>query len=277
MDINNSYFVDSTNEAELARLIVQDALVNKYMDLLPQYFKPTRGAHIVDLACGPGMWAIAVAKQYPLVSVTGLDINKLMVSWAKAQMQKLKNVDFCIEDVLQPLAFPNASIDFVNARFLMGLMRTDRWQPLIKECFRITKPEGIIRMTETVLTSNSGDILHRMSALARTALWRGSISFYPADYGITPQLGLFLSQEGYQVIEEKPYLFNFSYGAELHEPLIQQFTAFVHLIKPFMQKYLSEEEAREYEKLSEEGLREMKKPDYRGHWYIASIIGKKPV
>lgn len=275
MNQENTYFIDPANEAELTRLIAQDAIYNKKMDLVPQSFVPKRGAKILDLACGPGQWALAVGDLHPQVQVVGIDISKRMIAWAKTQVKDPKQVNFLEGNILNNLLFPDQFFDFINARFLFGLMTHDSWVPLVQECFRITKPGGIIRMTETSGMSSPGTKVHRMNMLVFTALWRAQKTFSPLEFGVAPLLGLFLEQGRYHVLEEKVHLLNFSYGTPLHKPLMEESTAYLQLIKPFLRKHLPKEDTIDLDAVVEETCQAMHDPDFRVHTHFTSVTGKK--
>ncbi len=276
MDRENTYFIDSANEAELARLLIQDGFFNKGMDLLPQCFAPKRKAKILDLACGPGQWAMAVVDQYPQVHVTGIDISQRMIAWAKAHTREPKQVQFLVGNILERLPFPDQFFDCINARYLFGLMNKDTWRPLIAECFRVSKPDGILRMSETSGNSVPGTNVHHMNTLNYTALWRANKTFAPLDFAVAPLLGLFMEQAGYVVQEEKPYLFNCSYGSEMYGPMVEEFAVYLQLIQPFLKKYLLKEELNDIESVAEEAIKAIHRSDFRAHLLVTSITGKKP-
>src|SRR5215472_12847803 len=132
----NTYAIDSESGAEMARLIDQDLLVTAAMGgLLPQQSNGQALSSILDVACGPGGWALEVAFTYPEIEVKGLDISKAMIAYARmrAQVQNRTNASFEVMDATVPLEFPDGSFDFVNARFLIGFMLPGFWQPFLQE------------------------------------------------------------------------------------------------------------------------------------------------
>ncbi len=126
----NTYFIDAEGGAEMARLLDQDVLVTNSMGgLFPERTDNLENIHdILDVACGPGGWALNVAFEYPDTKVTGIDLSERMVVYAQAhaQVRRLDNVFFRVMSVLKPLDFPDASFDLVNARALVGLMTPQR-------------------------------------------------------------------------------------------------------------------------------------------------------
>ena len=276
-DTKNTYFIDPKNPADVVRLNRQGTLLDRHTDTVPQEFVPWENKRILDLACGPGGWALKVASKFPLVTVVALDIDEFMIRYARAQaeVQEQDRVQFYLANILKPIDFPDASFDFINARFLQSLMRTSDWDSLAKECFRLTKPGGLIRMTETGARIVLAPKQQRVDELLSLAFWRTKMSFCEFSSSVSPLLKQFLGRVGYRVIREVPYLLNLSYGTEFYEPLVEGARTTLHLIKPFILKHVPEA-AGELDELFEGVLRELASEDHTEHWFITSVIGQKP-
>ena len=106
---------------------------------VPPYkeFDAFAGARVLDLACGPGEWALEVSREFPELSVTGVDLSEQMIRYARAQAQarNLKTL-FRIMDILQiPWEdFPDQSFDFINVRFITSLVPKHLLPALYHEC-----------------------------------------------------------------------------------------------------------------------------------------------
>ena len=147
----NTYILDAESATEMARLSKQDRLITKGMGGLFSERDDIAGRHdILDIACGPGAWVIEVAYSYPHIHVVGGDISRTMITYARTQasVQGLTNADFYVMDVLKRLDFPDNSFDFVNARLMAAFMPIEAWPGFMQECLRITRPAGIIRLSE---------------------------------------------------------------------------------------------------------------------------------
>ncbi len=274
----NTYFISSDSETELARLIKQDKLLNKHIDLLPQEFAPQPNARILDTACGPGAWLLEVAAQSPLVQLTGIDINAHMIAYAQAQarVQEQDQVTFLLGNILRPLDFSEYTFDFINARLLQGVLLVSQWIPLVKECYRVLKPGGIMRMTElsTIATAGSPHT-HHLNELMFSAFWHAQKSFSEKEYAITPMLGYFLKQAGFQVIQKKADILDVSASSAIYPLWIQGSYPTLQLIKPFIMKYHPTLSAEELDELCEASYLELCAPNFRSHWYFTSVIGMK--
>src|SRR5689334_9476334 len=109
---NTTYLHDAESVAEMGRLLAQDTLFTNAMGgVLPERTDLSALHHVLDIGCGPGGWAMRVAKQYPHLRVTGIDISPSMIAYAQVQAKRegVQNVTFAQMNALEPLSFPDAS------------------------------------------------------------------------------------------------------------------------------------------------------------------------
>src|SRR5205823_83620 len=132
------YMGDAENVAEMARLMRQARVITTTTGLLPPDFVLPAHAVVLDLACGPGEWTLKLAEERPDASITGADISQIMTSYARtlAMEQGLRNVHFKVMDILQPLAFPDASFDLIYVRLLAFVLSPGTWPGVLAECRR---------------------------------------------------------------------------------------------------------------------------------------------
>jgi len=241
-DNENTYVIDPESAAEMARLMDQDLLLTKAMgELLPGQVNPSKIHSILDIACGPGGWALEVAFQYPEIEVMGIDISQAMIEYARmrARTQHLSNAGFLVMNALAPLDFPDDSFDLVNARFLSGFMPPAAWPKLVRECMRITRSGGAIRFTELndfgMTTSPAFEKLNSMALRAYQVMGR---SFSPEEHhwGVFPRLRRMLREAGFQHIQLKAHVFDFSKGSEGYNGGYQDFKIALKLGQPFLVK-----------------------------------------
>jgi len=280
----NSYMMDQESAVEMARLIDLDRLVTRYMGgLFPAALDTSRFHDILDIASGPGGWALEVAFAHPKKRVVGIDISNNMLAYARAQarVQGLKNVRFLYMDATSPLNFPDASFDFVNARFVSGFMWKEAWPKLLRECMRIVRPGGFIRLTESDTASTgvcNSLAAERLNRLAVRAGYNTGRSFCPdpdSGYGgITPMLRWFLKQAGAQNICEQAFALNYSVGTDGHAGVYNNLKVGMKLIQPFLLKTKVGTEE-EIEQLYQEMLLELSQDDFLGIWYFTSAYAQK--
>ena len=277
----NTYFIDAESGAETARLLHQDRLITRYMGgLFPERLDLSNILDVLDIGCGPGGWVVEVAYAYPAMNVVGIDISRTMVEYARAraQVQLLNNASFQVMDATKPLAFPDHSFEFVNARFIFAFMPTGAWPELMQECMRITRPGGIIRLTEfDVYGVTNSPACEQLTAWGSRAFKVAGQSFSPdgRGVGLTPMLSRFLRDTGCINIKQAAHAMDFSAGTPEHEAMRQNSMVVFKLMQPFLlkTKVASQEEL---DVVYQQALEEMMSDDFCGVWFYLSAWGEKP-
>ena len=98
-----------------------------------------------------------------------------------ARVQGLENAAFVVMDVTQPLDFPDDSFALVNGRLLMSCLSSEAWPFLVRECLRVTRPRGIIRLTDCERGLSTSPALEELTAWATLALKMAGHSFSPLN------------------------------------------------------------------------------------------------
>ncbi len=279
----NTYVIDPESGLEMARLMYQDKLITQTMGgLLEDIPHVSQARRILDVACGPGAWALEVAFSYPKVEVVGFDLSNLMVQYANAQAkaQRLSNARFVVMDARKPLEFPDGWFDVVNTRFISGFMRKEDWPGLVGELVRITRPGGVVRFTESDDAGiTNSPALEKLQTLSLRAAYLAGMTFYPnpeaRSSGITPMLGLFLYNAGCRNIQEKVHILNYSTGSKAHLNQYENWKMAWKLGQPFLLK-MKMGTQEELNALYEQMLVEMMRSDFRALMYIVSVWGEKP-
>lgn len=99
------------------------------------------GGRALDLCCGTGDIAFALARQG--AEVTGLDFSEKMLEVARGRLQHAKagNLKFIQGDAGQ-IPFPDNSFDAVTMGY--GLRNLPSWETGVREMVRVAKPGGRI-------------------------------------------------------------------------------------------------------------------------------------
>ena len=101
------------------------------------------GGHALDLCCGTGDIAFALAKNG--AETTGLDFSEKMLDVARTRLQnskfKIHNLKFLQGDA-QQVPFPDNSFDTVTVGY--GLRNLTSWEKGLSEMIRVAKPGGRI-------------------------------------------------------------------------------------------------------------------------------------
>ncbi len=271
----NTYVLNPESTAEMFRLIRQDAFITKEAGgLLPERSDLSTIHNVLDVACGPAGWAIDLAYANPHMHVTGVDISQKMINYAN--MRKLPNTTFHVMNVLHGLAFPDASFDLVNARLIFSFMPPSAWSALLQECLRVTRPGGLIRLTEWEYPFTNAPACEKMNGFFTQAFQRAGQSFSPdgRHLCVTPMLEPFLRDTGYKNIQQRAFASNFSWGSEAYEAVREINETGYLLIQPFLLKMgITTEE--ELAQLYRQGLQEMRSSTFRGMAFYLTVLGEK--
>jgi ubiquinone/menaquinone biosynthesis C-methylase UbiE len=214
----NSYPFETENASEAARLLHRNDFLREALGgPLPEQTTIHGMKRILDIGCGPGGWAIDVATIYPDIEVIGIDISDTMLNTARSQAKryKLQNVTFTKMNALHPLKFPDQHFDLVNMRAAVEYIPRLHWQPLLQECYRVTRPGGRVRLMEADRMGNTNsDAFEQFHTFYSALLHKQDYGFSPdgRTFGITPMLGKILQDVGYQNIHVKPYVLDFSHA-----------------------------------------------------------------
>jgi SAM-dependent methyltransferase len=276
----NVYFNDPESGAEMARLIAQDQVITRGMGGLFSERANLAGVHtILDLACGPGGWTLDVASLYPHIQIVGIDISQAMIAYARAQVQvqRLKNIRFHVMDILQPLKFPDASFDMINAR-LIGFLPPLYWPKLLKECWRLLKPGGTIRLTEMESPITTSPALQRLQLYFTRALKTAGQSFSPDGelVGTMAVLSCLLRTTGFRAVQMKAHAIEWSAHTNAHDEFYHNFMVGFKLAQKF-QTRMNVAPLEDLNRLHEQLVVELQADDFCAVSLYLTVWGEKRV
>jgi SAM-dependent methyltransferase len=277
----NTYLLDSENRDELARLLSMDRYLTRAMGG-PLAFLPDepKNARIVDLACGPGGWAIDVASLCPSCEVIGVDISQIVTDYARlnADVRRVWNISFALADVTKPLPFADGTCDIVNARLLVAVLPRQAWEPFIAECTRILRPQGVLRLTEAIDGGvTNSPAFERMQALTCCMMWQASYGFSVdgRTMDVCFMLPRLLRNARYRDIRHTAYALEFSAGTSLWMDAYHTVEIVYELGQAnFVRAGITSQE--EFEDLYQRMLAEMKQDDFCGMYHFMSFLAIKP-
>lgn len=135
------YLMEDVREAgRLTDKVQPAAWVHRY---LTPYLSETQ--RILDVGCGPGVIAQALAQAHPQLDVCGLDRSAERLAEAQRGSAQLGNVRWCQSNAME-MALPDSSFDFVFSRFLFEYLR-NRSQAL-REMIRVCRPGGWVMLQD---------------------------------------------------------------------------------------------------------------------------------
>lgn len=277
-DPYKGYVIDAEIAAETARLIKQDRLLTECLGgVFAEGVDLSKATAVLDLACGPGSWVLDVAFAYPHLQVVGVDLSLTTIEYARARAltQCLENASFEVMDITRPLAFPDAHFDVVNARLLVSVLSTEDWLPLLRECVRVTRPGGLVRLTECEASISTSFALQELTALGTLALKLAGHSFSPDGraLGVTAVLTHFLREVGCQQVACMAHAIDYSVGSRVHQPMVDHALVTWLLLEPFLVK-MGVISAEAFKELYQRMFVEMLADDFCALWYYLTAWGQ---
>jgi ubiquinone/menaquinone biosynthesis C-methylase UbiE len=273
-----TYFADAENAGEMARLLKQARFATQGLGGLFPRRMDVSGVHdVLDLACGPGEWVLAVAEAFPDMRVTGVDQSGIMVQFARTISHAIPTVSFEVMDVLAPLAFPDESFDLIHARFIAGFMPIEVWPRLLAECRRLLRPGGIMLLVEGEMALTTSPAVEQLSGYFTQALRVVGQSFSPdgQHLGITPMLRKLLAEAGFRSCYTEAIAMEHSAGTDFHRSLYEDYYVVFHLMQPFLVRA----GVATYEQLIplyNRMLEEMRTDDFCSLAFLLQAWGSKP-
>ncbi len=274
----STYFVqDRKSEQELTRLAIQDRLITAGMGgVLSEQPDPTVLHRVLDVGCGTGGWIIEAARAYPTLSLIGIDISNRMIEYARAQAQTHQVHDrseFHVMDALLILEFPAAFFDLVNLRLGSSFLRTWEWPKMLGELRRVTRPNGVVRVTECEVIQSNSPALTQLNEMHQCALFRAGHHFTADRTALTSQLAQLLSQHGCRRVQSKAYAIEYRAGTPEEEAFSEDMMLAFKTFRPFLEKWGCA--AKDYEVIYQQALDELHQPDFHATWNFLTAWGNK--
>jgi ubiquinone/menaquinone biosynthesis C-methylase UbiE len=280
-ELGGTYVVqDRANMDELTRVHIQDQMITATMGgVLPEQSDPERLRRVLDVGCGTGDWLIEVAKTYPDIEyLVGIDVSRQMIEYARkeAEAQQVSDrVEFRLMDALQMLEFPSDFFDLVNHRFAQSWLRTWDWPKLLREYRRVTRPGGVIRVTEgDMVAESSSPALIRLYELLLDAFYRAGHCFTRTSDGVTSQLVGLLHQIGVENVQTQLHIASYRAGTVEGKRFIEDIGLGMRTIVPFLRKWGQVPD--DFEAFYQQVLDEMQQPDFFSQGKLLTVWGRKP-
>ncbi len=274
--------IEAEDAAELVRQrLLADLLTPLLADLLPEGADLSALRHVLELGCGQGEWALALAEAHPDLEVAGVDASRALVALASSHAcdALLYNASFGVADLTcPPFDFSDASFDLVTASFLRSRLEEAQFPPLLAECHRLLKPGGWLRLVECEAGWTSSAAIATLSRYYAEAIARAGLHPIAAnrahDLDGRGALRTMLKEAGVEVCAAHRYRLCFSACEEAYAPMRQVISLFFDLIQPFVLRMgvLSEEE---FSQLVRQAGCEIRLPFFEGHWHLLTLWGRK--
>ena len=273
----STYFVqDRQSKLELARLTVQDHMVTTLMGgVLPEQSDAAHFRRVLDIGCGSGSWAIEAAQAYPEMTLIGIDISQRMVQYASEQAASqhvTERVEFRAMDALRRLEFPDDSFDLANLRFGVSFVRTWDWYNLLMEMTRVTRPGGVIRLTDNeIVHESNSQAITRFFEIIRHALFRAGHLFEEENTGLTGHLAELLTRHGCRQVQTRAFTLESRGGTPNAEAYYEDAAHVGQTLRPFIQKWGGL--PNDYDAVYQQALADIKQDKFHNFWHFLTAWG----
>jgi ubiquinone/menaquinone biosynthesis C-methylase UbiE len=277
------YRLSEQMQVDLPSLVIQErALLDLLGGPFPERTNDFRDfTRVLDVACGAGSWALEVARAHPHLEVTGLANQQALVAYAstRAAEANLKNVSFVLVAGKQrpQLPFPDEYFDLVNTQYLHSWLRAGEWPDFVRECWRVTRPAGYVRMTEPERGQSTSLAFTRLEDLFLQAMHKTGQRFSPDDrhIGAANQL-LYLCQEaGWTEITRRAALTDYGKMGDLPENPFSRIQLYMRSFQPLiLQEGLAS--AEELATLMQQVSKEIESEDFAANRFLITVCGHKP-
>lgn len=160
----------------------------KIIDGVAEYVNLPEGGRCLDVGCGSGALAIAVAKRNPQGTVTGIDrwgaeyasfSKKLCEDNAKAEGVS-ESTAFSQGDALK-LDFPDGTFDAVTSNYVYHNIPSRDRQAILMETLRVLKKGGVFALHDIFSKSKYGDMASFVGKLKEMGYEQ--VELIPTDKG----------------------------------------------------------------------------------------------
>jgi ubiquinone/menaquinone biosynthesis C-methylase UbiE len=279
-ELPSTYFVygHHHDKDEMERLTIQDQMITTAMGgVLSEQPDPSTFHHVLDIGCGTGGWVIEAAKAYPEMSLVGIDISNKMIEYASKQAKNSKvhnQVEFREMDTLRQLEFPSDGFDLVNLRFGVSFIRQWDWPRVVSEMLRVTKPGGVVRITDSKIVhqSSSPGLMAFQLLVAHALNMAGHIATLD-ESGVTLQLAPWLQRFGARQVATKTYSIRCQMEMEAGKGYVEDITIAMRTLRQFILKWARVED--DYEQVCDLVRKQIAQPDFYAVWELITAWAVK--
>jgi ubiquinone/menaquinone biosynthesis C-methylase UbiE len=267
------------DDREQVRLHIQDKLVTASLGgALPEQPDTDSITSVLDVACGTGYWLLETAQTYPhMTRLVGIDIDARTIEYARKQVpaELANRVEFDVMDA-HKLKFDNDSFDLVNARFVGSFLFNPDWISFVDELLRVTRPGGLIRITDTELIPESdSSAVTQLFEMLMLAMYKAEKISMLDSAAITNSLAGFLSQggQGAQQIQTRAQTLHYAAGTPEGEAFYQDVSHIFQTARPFIEQMGCASE--DYDELYQQALADMRQPTFLASLNMLTAWGRK--
>jgi ubiquinone/menaquinone biosynthesis C-methylase UbiE len=135
---------------------------------------------LLDIGCGTGAFLREVKRNYPRLSVTGLDLSAPYLTFANRRLADWSRVEL-VEGAAEAVPFDEAEFDIVTMIYLLHELPPRTRRAVIEEIRRVLKPGGTLILVDSLQTGDEPD-------------YDGLLDFFPLAFH-EPYYASYLAEE----------------------------------------------------------------------------------
>jgi ubiquinone/menaquinone biosynthesis C-methylase UbiE len=202
-----------------------------------------------------------------------------MMAYARTQAKSQgldDRVEFKTMDALRILEFPPSSFDLVNQRLGFSWLRTWEWAKLLQEYQRVSRPGGIIRITEPSITATyeHSPALTKLNDIALETCYRSGRLFVNSADGVMCEVVRLMTQHEIRDVQSRVHTLVYQAGTAELQHFCDDMTLFYRVGLPYFQKWTNVPS--DYQDLYQQALKEMQQPDFVVTSTVLTAWGKSP-
>jgi len=177
-------FYDTLMKVALPEEMLKNALLEE------AHIQP--GQKVLDFGCGTATLAIMAKLKHPEASIVGLDVDEKILSIARKKIAQL-GLDIPLEIYSGfNLPFEDEDFDHIISSFVFHHLSTEKKKDILKQCYRITRPGGGIRVL---------DFGNPQTMIARGVMHLFSL-FEPVDDNVRGLIPGYMRDAGFMEVRE---------------------------------------------------------------------------
>jgi len=275
---NSTYNSSTDNNDNCVRSASHQYFTTVLGGLVTNKVKMQQVLTALDVGCSEGGWVLDLARQYPRIHVTGIDMDERALSETTrfARFHGISNATFLPMDATAALGFKDNAFDLVHMRAAQFLYDS-RFDDIMREFTRILRPGGWLNLIEFEPGATSSlafdRLLHLFIHTIHTA--HKKTSEETSNIGTAAQLYDILLNAYFFDVSYTVHAVDFSPTNVLGaKAFIDEVLLAIRTVKAKVCR-LNAISSAEYDALLAQAQEDMMRPDTCGYGYLISAVGCK--
>ena len=266
------------DENKEGQLLLQHRYLSECMDgILPSALDLSHVKRALDAPCGAGGWVYELAWDHPSMQVMGIDGQPALIEKAQELVNLLSNATVILQDIqqLSDEKIPPAFFDLVHARFLVSMLSSRDYPPVLAALVRRCRPGGLFVWDELEYPITSSSACQEFFALVQDRLKAAGRSFSPSNpLGITAMMSSFIQEAGCKVTLDVASAIEISSGTRGRDIFAWQMRHLSRQLRSFLLGTGATSEA-SFNELCAQVQQEISHDNFFGLIYVRTLVGTR--